>query len=103
MNRIIEELERLFQHNNIPVFGIAESKGLENETKGHRPSDMLETASRILCFGIPVPRGLLKDHNRLNANYWRLASIYYQKIDAISIQAAVIIENHNETAAPVLS
>lgn len=103
MNSIIDELNRLFQQNGIAVFGIADSRQLESEPEGYRPSDILAAASRILCFGIPVPRGLLRDRKRLNTNYWRLASIYYQKLDFISSQAAVIIENHNETASPVLS
>ncbi len=103
MNTIIEELKDLFQHNGIPLFGIAESKLLENEPKGHRPSDMLLSAASILCFGIPVPKGVFLDQKRVNKNYWRIASIYYHNIDVISSQAAVIIEGHNEIAAPILS
>jgi hypothetical protein len=103
MDTIIRDLKQLFQHNGISVFGIAESGWLESEPEGYRPSDMLADASRILCFGIPVPRGLLQDRNRLNMKYWRLASIYYQKMDFISSQAAVTIESHGETASPVLS
>lgn len=50
MNKIIEELKSLFQQNGIPVFGIAESKFLESEPEGYRPSDMLSSALRIICF-----------------------------------------------------
>ena len=103
MSDIVGELKSLFQQNSIPVFGIAESELLENEPEGYKPSDMLSSALSMLCFGIPVPRGVFLDKKRVNKNYWRMASIYYNKIDVISSQAAVIIENKNETATPVLS
>ncbi|KPA11770.1 hypothetical protein MHK_008022 [Candidatus Magnetomorum sp. HK-1] len=68
------------QQNVIPVFGIAESKFLESEPKGYRPSDLLSSASRVLCFGTQVPRGVLLDQKRVNENYWRIASVYYHNI-----------------------
>jgi len=103
MINIIEELKNLFRQNGIPVFGIAESKLLEKEPEGYRPSDVLSSASSILCFGIPVPKGVLRDQERVNNNYWRMASIYYHNMDVISSQAAVIIEGQDEIATPVLS
>ncbi len=103
MNNIMEELKSLFRQNGIPVFGIAESTLLESEPEGYRPSDLLSSASNIICFGIPIPKGVFLDQKRVNKNYWRLANIYYHQIDVISSQAAVIIESHNEMATPVLS
>lgn len=103
MNKIMEELKSHFQQNSIPVFGIAESRFLESEPEGYRPSDMLSSALSIICFGVPIPKGVFLDQKRVNKNYWRMADIYYKNIDVISSQAAVIIENHNEIATPVLS
>lgn len=103
MNKVIEELKDLFERNGVSVFGIAASNTLESEPEGHRPSDMISSASSILSFGIPIPKGMLQDQKRLAKNYWRMASLYYQKLDNISFQAAVIIEGYNETASPVLS
>ncbi|MFC1877821.1 hypothetical protein ACFL2E_11220 [Thermodesulfobacteriota bacterium] len=103
MNNIIEELKGLFRQSGIPVFGIAESKLLESEPEGNRPSDMLSSPLSMLCFGLPVPKGILLDQKRLNKNYWRMASVYYHNIDVISSQVAVIIEGQNEIATPVLS
>lgn len=103
MNTIVEALKSLFQQSGIPVFGIAESKFLESEPEGCRPSDMLSSALSIICFGIPIPKGVFIDQKRVNKNYWRMANIYYHQIDVISSQAAVIIESQNEIATPALS
>ena len=103
MDIILEELKTFFRQNGIPVFGIAGSAALEKEPEGHRPSDMLSSASSMICFGIPIPKGVFLDPKRADKNYWRMASIYYHQIDMISSQAALIIENQNEIATPVLS
>jgi len=101
MKKIVEELTNLSAQNNIPVFGIAKSGSLENEPSGYRPSDMLDSAESILCFGIPVPKGILTCQERSESMYWRAASIYYRKIDAVLMQVASFIEEKREIAVPI--
>jgi len=101
MGKIIEELKKLFTQNNIPIFGIAKASFLENEPSGYRPSDMLVSAKSILCFGIPVPKGIFKSEERSEWMYWRAASIYYRNIDAVLMRAANMIEKKGEVAVPV--
>jgi hypothetical protein len=101
--KMIDTLINFFQQNGVPVFGIAESGRLEDADVGHRASDMLKDVSSILCFGIPVPKGLFQSRNRWNQNYWRIASIYYQRLDLISSRTAVSLESEGHSALPVLS
>ncbi len=101
MRKIIEELKKLFAQNNIPVFGIDKASSLENEPSGYRPSDMLDSAKSILCFGIPVPKGIFKCQGRSESMYWRAASIYYRNIDAVLMRACSIIDEKGEVAIPI--
>ncbi len=101
MRKIIEELKKLFAQNNIPVFGIDKASSLENEPSGYRPSDMLDSAKSILCFGIPVPKGTFKCQGRSESMYWRAASIYYRNIDAVLMRACSIIDEKGEVAIPI--
>ena len=101
MKKIIEKMTRLFTQNNIPVFGTAKASYLENEPLGYKPSDMLTSAKSIICFGIPVPKGIFKCQERLEWMYWRAANIYYRNIDMVLMQVARIIEERGETAVPV--
>jgi len=103
MNEMINTLANTFEQRGVQVFGVAESGRLENEDIGHRPSNVLPGASSVICFGIAIPRGLFQNRNRLNDNYSRIASIYYQKLDQISSRIAVSLENSGHTALPVLS
>ena len=101
MRMIIEELKKLFAQNNIPLFGIDKASSLENEPSGYRPLDMLDSAKSILCFGIPVPKGIFKCQGRSESMYWRAASIYYRNIDAVLMRACSIIEEKGEVAIPI--
>jgi epoxyqueuosine reductase QueG len=101
MKEIIEELAGLFTLNNIPVFGIANAASLENDPSGYRPSDMLSSAQSILCFGIPVPKGIFKCQERSEWMYWRAANVYYRNIDMVLMRACNIIEEKGEVAVPI--
>jgi len=58
MNDLFEWIKRLPVRHDIPVFGIAGSLHLENDTPGYRPSDLLRPAESIVCLGLPVPKGI---------------------------------------------
>ena len=101
MTKIIEEITNLWSRNNISVFGMAKAASLEKEPSGYRPSDMLSSAQSILCFGLPVPKGILKSGERSEWMYWRAANVYYRNIDAVLIRACSMIEEKGEIAVPV--
>ncbi len=83
MNDLPEWIKELSVRHDIPVFGIARSSHLENDTQGYRPSDLLPSAESIVCLGLPVPKGIFKCRERMNESYWRAANIYYRHFDAI--------------------
>jgi len=101
MGKIIEELKKLFTQNNIAIFGTAEASSLGNEPSGYRPSDMLSSAQSILCFGLPVPKGIFQCQEKSEWMYWRAANVYYRNIDAVLIRACSMIEEKGEIAVPV--
>lgn len=101
MNDIKEKIEAFFLANNISVFGTAPASSLDTESSGYRPSDVLPGAKSILCLGIPLPKGIFKCAGKAKQRYWRSAAIYYRHIDAMLMQAAVVIEEQGDTAVPV--
>ena len=101
MKDIIEEMTNFLTQHNIPVFGIVKAASLESEPLGYRPSDMLASAQSVLCFGIPVPKGIFKCQERSEWMYWRAANTYYRNIDMVLMRVANIIEEKGEIAVPV--
>ena len=103
MQQIIEEIKTLFFKNNIPVFGVAKAASLEKEPSGYKPSDLLRSAESILCFGMPLPKGIFKCQERSEWMYWRAANVYYRNIDSLLIRACSIVEEKGHLAVPVYS
>jgi hypothetical protein len=101
MAEIMEKITNLFSQNNIPVFGSINARSLEKEPSGYRPSDMLSSAQSILCFGLPVPKGIFQCQEKSEWMYWRAANVYYRNIDAVLIRACSMIEEKGEIAVPV--
>ncbi len=101
MKEIMEDLKKLFTQNNVSIFGTTNASSLENEPSGYRPSDMLTSAKSILCFGIPVPKGVFRSGERSEWMYWRAANVYYRNIDIVLTKAAAMIEEEGEIAVPV--
>jgi hypothetical protein len=101
MAAIIEEIRVVCERNGIPVFGIGGSSLLEGAPEGYRPSDNLPGVKSMVCLGIPVPRGVLRQNGRSNAVYGRTANIYYRKMDAVLLQAACLLETSGASALPV--
>jgi hypothetical protein len=101
MTKIMEEITNLFSKNNISVFGSINARSLEKEPSGYRPSEMLSSANSVLCFGLPVPKGIFKSGERSEWMYWRAANIYYRNIDAVLMRACSIVEEEGEIAVPV--
>ena len=101
MTKIMGQIANLFARNDILVFGSIEARSLEKEPLGYRPSDMLSSAQSILCFGLPVPKGVFKSGERSEWMYWRAANVYYRNIDAVLMRACSMIEEKGEIAVPV--
>ena len=85
----------------IPFYGTADSRRLEGEPGGHRPSDLLAGARSVLCVGIPVPKGVFLCGGRSESTYWRTASVIYRFLDAVLVRCAAVLEEAGVTAVPV--
>ena len=68
---------------------------------GNRPSDLLSGAKRLLCLGLPVPRGIFKAVSGSLSSYWRSANLYYRQIDMILMRISRVIEDHGGVALPI--
>lgn len=101
MNQTVEEIKRFLIHNNIPVFGIAESASMDNAPLGYRPSDILSHAKSLLSIGIPVPKGVYQCKGRSIETLWRTHNVYYRNIDAILLRVSLFIEEQEDTAVPI--
>ncbi len=101
MRQVMSLINDFMSANNITIYGAAPAAGLDAEPQGRRPADLLPGARGMLCFALPVSRGVYKSGDRLNKMYWRQANLYYRQLDWLASQLAALIEGEDHAAAVV--
>jgi epoxyqueuosine reductase len=98
---IADQMRKIAQDEDIPVWGIGPALEMENELPGHRPKDLLPGAQSLICFGIPVPRGVYQMPTYGLETVWRSQNLHYRRLDTLSIRFAALLEENGERAVPI--
>lgn len=98
---IVDKIRDIAVAENVPVLGTGPAAAMANEPQGYRPGDLLPGARSLVCFGIPVPRGVYLPAPLGTETIWRSQNIYYRRLDTLSIRFAALLEERGEQAVPV--
>ena len=98
---IADQIRKIAQDENVPVFGIAPAERMADELPDHRPEDLLPGTQSLICFGIPVPRAVYQMPAYGLDTVWRSQNLYYRRLDTLSIRFAVLLEEYGARAVPV--
>lgn len=98
---IVDKIRDIAAAGDVPVLGIGPAEALANEPPGFRPEDRLPGARSLVCFGIPVPRGVYHPGPYGTETIWRSQSLHYRRLDSLSVRFAAVIEETGEAALPV--
>jgi epoxyqueuosine reductase len=96
-----DTLRLMAETEGAPVFGIGPCQGLQNEPEGYRPSDLLPGARSMICFGIPVPRGVYQAGPHMTELIWRSQNLLYRRLDTLAMAFAREMEARGARAVPV--
>lgn len=98
--RINDQIRKIAEAENIPVFGIGPASAMANEKPGHRPEDLLPGAQSMICFGVPVPQGVYQMPIYGLETAWRSQNLLYRRLDTLSVRFAVLLEEVGNRAVP---
>ena len=98
---IADQIRKIAAAENVPVFGIGPASKMANELPGHRPDDLLPGAQSLVCFGIPVPRGVYQMPTYGLDTVWRSQNLYYRRLDTLSMCFSALLEENGERAVPI--
>lgn len=65
------------------------------------PHAIVTNAKSVICYGIPIPKGIIYADTHGLPMYWRYCNMVYRALDMVSIKLCVTIEETGYTAAPV--
>jgi epoxyqueuosine reductase QueG len=97
---IADRIRKIAEDENIPVFGIGPASAMADEEPGHRPQDLLPGARSLICFGIPVPRGVYQMPTYALETTWRSQNLNYRRLDTLSMRCAALLEENGAQAIP---
>jgi epoxyqueuosine reductase QueG len=97
---IVDQIRKITEDENIPVWGIGPASKMADELPGHRPADLLPGAQSLVCFGIPVPRSVYEMPAYGLETAWRSQNLYYRQLDTLSIRFAALLEENGARAVP---
>ena len=93
----------LLNGEGIPIVGIATICQLPRVPEDFSPQSMLESVKSIICYGVPIPKGIVyADHNDL-ALYWRYCNMAYRFLDMASNKLCLALEEKGHLASPIYS
>lgn len=98
---IADRILRMAETENVPVLGTGPCTVMEDEPPGYRPADLLPGARSMICFGIPVPRGVYQTSPYTTEMVWRSQNLLYRRLDTLSLAFAQAVEAQGVGAVPV--
>jgi len=100
MKTIVNDIGEIMASEGVGLWGTGPSAAMEDERPGYRPSDLVPGARSVVCFGIPVPRGIFDQKHHAVDGIWRTQNLYYRKLDSLSVRLAARLEEGGERAVP---
>lgn len=98
---IIDQIRKIAEDENVPVFGVGPASAMADEKPGHRPEDLLPGTQSLICFGIPLPQGVYQMPTYGLDTAWRSQNLLYRRLDTLSIRFAALLEENGEKAVPI--
>ncbi len=87
----------------IPLFGAARPD-VPAEVHSHSsPDSILREARSVLCYAIPIPKGLLLAGANSSLLFWRFSNMTYRLLDTVSNEICTLLEDQGHLAAPIYS
>lgn len=87
----------------IPVVGITTTCQHPSVPEDFSPRGTLKTAKAIICYGVPIPKGIICADSDSLALYWRYCNMMYRALDTASNQLCLILEEKGYSASPIYS
>ncbi len=95
------EIMTFLNARDIPVAGMAGASQLPSVPDDFSPSKILNSARTVVCYGVPIPRGIVYASDHSLALYWRYCNTAYRTLDSSSNRLCLLLEELGYVASPI--
>jgi len=97
------EIISILGNRGISLFGISEPKELAEVPAQFSAQSILKDCRSVLCYAVPIPKGILHAEANCSPLFWRFSNITYRFLDTVSNEICTVLEAHGHLAAPIYS
>jgi epoxyqueuosine reductase QueG len=95
------EIKDFLNSKGISIVGLSAIRQLPRVPEDFFPESILGGAKSFICYGVPIPKGIINANKHDMALYWRYCNILYRSLDTISNQLCLLLEEKSHSAIPV--
>lgn len=100
-NDIINEIRDFLAGEKISIMGVAKARQLPEVPEEFSPQFIIPDARSVICYGVPIPRGILYAEHYDLSLYWRYCTMLYKSIDMMSNSLSLCLEERRYVATPL--
>lgn len=95
------KIRSLLDCQGISVMGISPVVPLPAVPERFSPQALLKEARSVICYAVPMPKGIVfADSNDLDL-YWRYCNMAYRSLDVTSNRLCLMLEEEGASAIPI--
>lgn len=100
-NSIEVEIRDFLVGDGFPIFGVAAVTKLSSLPVEFSPQALLEDAKSVICYGVPIPKGIIYAKENSLALYWRYCNMSYRILDSASNKVCIFLEGKGYPTVPI--
>ncbi len=101
--RAKNEISGFLRSEGMSLCGFAATNGLPPTLENLSSKIPLEGARTVICYGVPIPKGILYARSNNLDLYWRYCNMQYRTLDSVSNKLCALLEEKNCSATPIYS
>lgn len=84
----------------IQLSGITDIHEVSSVPEDFSPQAILNGAKSVICYGVPIPKGILYADKHDLSLYWRYCSMVYKSLDMVSNKLSLFLEQKGYVTSP---
>ena len=101
--RTKNKISRFLCSEDMSLYGFAAVNHLPTTLENLSPKIPLEGARTVICYGVPIPKGILYARSNNLDLYWRYCNMQYRTLDSVSNRLCLLLEEKKCSATPIYS
>ena len=98
----ILEIGEFLNKRDVEIIGFADTKKSKYLVpEDFTPKSILKDGRSIICYALPIPKGVIYSKSNDNLLFWRYCAIAYRNLDNITNSLSLLLEDQGYISTPI--